>query len=168
VAKVIKKEEVKEKVKPPEIIPEKKPVIVLKPPDVVPPKKDPPPQPPPPKNSGVVPFKPPAPNTGRPNLVENIVKKPDPQPATGQPVIKEEPYRLPFRFMGIINANESEGPMVLLRDEATGRVVRRREGQSYQDEVNIIKISPSSVEVEVPSKKLRFLYVDSLRQWKQF
>jgi hypothetical protein len=84
----------------------------------------------------------------------------------GEEPVPAEAYRLPFRFMGIIDANEPGGPMVLLRDEATGRLTRRREGQTYRNEVHILHITPNSVEVDVPSRRLRLRYIDSLREWK--
>lgn len=112
--------------------------------------------PPPPPLSGGGNPPPPPPGSGNPPG-GNQSSEPE------QPV--EPPYELPFVFQGIVLMGESGGgPMVILKDKETGRVVRRSEGQTIQG-VHIRKIAPNSVEVEVPAEGLQFRYVDNLRQW---
>lgn len=131
-------------------------IIALGPPQPPPrPAPTPVPTPPQPVLPPVLPPRPPTPTPGGGGPTPGGQGTP-PEPA--------KPYELPFVFQGIVRADEAAGPMVILRDKESGKVVRRSEGEVFEG-VHIRKIAPNSVEVEVPSEGLQFRYIDNLRKW---
>ena len=165
---------------PPEPEPEKIELIVLAPPKppvpeqidpgLTEPKEIKPKRPPKPL---IVPEAPVQKSKGRPTLG---LKPPTSKPPTSKPPTSrpseppaepEKPYELPFQFQGIVRPGGEISAMVILRNKKTGGVIRRHEGQKFQG-VHFRKISPSSVEIEIPSEGLHLRYSDSKHAWIPF